>query len=337
MADTIQDPAAPPSSLSEFRAAKTARATGSTPPPGDKQAPAVEQSGTAGESANPTQETQGKTEQPKKKAQTADERAAELRAAGRTKEADKILADAAEKTEYENWKAGKADRERDKLELDNLRSQRNRQPPQTAQPTPAPPAAQPSADPTRPNLDEFLARPENKERPYAKVVMEWKDADDDWKDRKKASQSTADTQRKTLDETVKSLRTKYSDWDSIVTKDGIERAGLNRMIPIPLDLPHGLEVLYRLAKDPTRVRMISGLSPTSQMIELAVMSRAVETEGQSHSDPPALEKTKAPPVSRTPPPARHSIGGIAPSEATPNGPPKSMSEHRARRDATKQA
>jgi hypothetical protein len=337
MADTIQDPVAPPSNLSEFRAAKTARAAESATPPVDKQAPAVEKSGTAGESANPTQETQGKTEQPKKKAQTADERAAELRAAGRTKEADKILADAAEKTEYEQWKAGKADREREKQELEELRASRNRQPPPAAQPSPATPAAQASADPTRPNLDEFLARPENKEKPYAKVVMEWKDADDDWKDRKRNVQSVADSQRKTLDETAKTLRSKHDDWDSVMTKDGIERAGLNRMIPIPLDLPHGLEVLYRLAKDPTKVRMIYGLSPTSQMIELGIMSRAVETEGQQPTDPPALEKPKAPPVSRTPPPARHSIGGIAPSEATPNGPPKGLTEHRARRDASKKA
>lgn len=332
MADEALDPVAPPSSLSEFRAAKAAKATGNPAPPADKPAPAVEKSETAGESATPKQEPQEKTE-PKPRAKTAEERAAELRAAGRTKEADKILADAAEKQEYEQWKAGKADREREAEELRQLRA---RQASAAAPPAPAPvaPAApSPAAESDKPKLKDYLTKPENKDVPYDEVVEQWEDAVSTWREAKREAKSKAESTHKTVAEREEAARKAHPDYDQVMKGqnfvDTIHQLHRDAVVAAALELPNGTEVLYRLAKDPTECRRIAGLSQWSQVIELGVMSRAIAAESEQQKPP---EQPKQPvPISRTPPPPR-SLSGIAPPETKDTGkPPSSLSEHRARK------
>lgn len=327
------DPVAPPSSLSEFRAAKAAKATGTATPPVDKPAQAVEKSETAGESAAPKQESQEKVPEPKPRAKTAEERAAELRAAGRTKEADKILADAAEKQEYEQWKAGKADREREAEELRQLRA---RQASAAVPPAPAPavPAApSPAAVSDEPELEEYMAKPENKDLTFAKVQQKWFKDWNVWNEAKREAKSKAEATNKTVAEKEEAARKAHPDYDQVMKGqnfvDTIHQLHRDAVMAAALEMGNGTEVLYRLAKDHAECRRIAGLSQWSQVIELGVMSRAIAAESEQQKPP---EQPKAPvPISRTPPPPR-SLSGIAPAEAKDTGkPPSSLSEHRARK------
>lgn len=329
MAENVQEPVAPVASLSEFRARKAADASGSTTPPVDKQAPAVSQDGNAEASAPSKQETQ---EQPKhKKAQTAEERAAELRAAGRVKEADKILADDAEKKEYEAWKAGKADREREAEELRQLRAARQSPPPAAAPPAQAtPPAAAPSADPNVPKLKDFLGKPENAGKPYDEVVEEWEDAKSEWRDRQREAKSQQAKQAETVQAKLVAARGKYADFDN----------ALNTVIATPQNLAtlvsefdNAMDVVYHLHTDSVERQRILALSPGRQLAELGFIARNLQGNGTMQQAPP--EKPPTPPVvSRTPPPPR-SLSAVAPSEA-PKGTPNSLSEFR-RQKAARQA
>lgn len=323
-------PAAPPETYREFKAQKAARAAGSTAPPADKQAPAVEQSGTAGASATPPQETQEK----KPRAKNAEDRAAELRAAGRYKEAEAIEAKATEEREFQQWKAGKADRDREAEELRQLRASRNA--PAVAAPppaAPAPAAASPAVDPTEPDLEEYIGRPENKDLSVTKVTQKWQRDWYSWNEQKRQAETAAANLNKTVAEREEAARQKYPDYDQFMKGqnfvDTIHRLHRDAIVAAATELPNGTEVLYRLAKDPAEVRRIAGLSSVSQVIELGVMSRAIAAEGTKPPEKPATP----PPVSRTPPPVR-TLSGIAPSEA-PEAPgtPKSYREYKARKAA----
>ena len=105
--NTSQVAATPPQTFSEHKAARSAAANTPTPvAPPDDAARASDKTETVGTSASPAQEPQ-KKDKPRN-ARNAEERAADLRAAGRHKDADELLARDAESKEFEAWKAGKA-------------------------------------------------------------------------------------------------------------------------------------------------------------------------------------------------------------------------------------
>ena len=315
----------PPQTFSEHRAARSAAANPPAPAAtSDDTSRAAEQSETAGKSASPPKEPQ-KQDKPRN-ARNAEERAADLRAAGRHKEADDIIAKDAKQKEFEAWEAGKADRERDAEELRTLRAKAATPPPAPASPVSREtPAAQPSADPTRPKLKDFLAKPENKEVEYAEVVEQWKDADDAWKDSKRAAKEAQSKQAATAQEKMTTARGKYADFDKVLT---IPIATTDNLLAMLHDVPNGLDALYFVASDPKELARIQALSssPRLQLIELGHIARNLASNGTVQTP----EKPKAaPPVSRTPPPPRH-LGGIAPKEES-KGIPRTLSEHKAAR------
>src|SRR5215469_16879157 len=318
---TFQGAVTGPQSLSEFRAAKAARTTATAEAPPATAAPAEGKTENAGEPANPTKETQ---EKQKRTARNAEERAADLRAAGRHKEADEVLAKDAESKEFEAWKAGKADRDRDAEELRTLRAKAT-----AAAPAPPAsretPAAQPSADPNQPKLKDFLAKPENKDRDYAEIVEEWKDAHDAWRDNKRTAAELQSKEKETIQTKMAAARGKYADFDRIAS---IPIATVDNIRTLVREFDNGLDVLYSVANDEKERQRILGLSPTRQLIELGYIARNLASNGTAN--PPEKPKA-APPVSRTPPPPRV-LGGIAPKEE-PNGIPKSLSEFRANKAA----
>ena len=304
----------PPQTFSEHRAARSAAANPPAPAAtSDDTSRAAEQSETAGKSASPPKEPQ-KQDKPRN-ARNAEERAADLRAAGRHKEADEIIAKDAKQKEFEAWEAGKADRERDAEELRTLRAKAATPPPATTTPVSREtPAAQPSADYSRPKLKDFLAKPENKEVEYAEVVEQWKDADDAWKDSQRA-----------VREKMTTARGKYADFDKVLTLPIATTDNLSAMLH---DIPNGLDVLYFVASDPKELARIQALTstPRLQLIELGHIARNLASNGTVQTP----EKPKAaPPVSRTPPPPRQ-LGGIAPKEES-KGIPRTLSEHKAAR------
>lgn len=321
-------PAPPPSSLREHRERKTAAAVGGEvkppAPPAEKQASAVPEGETDGKSASPTQETQ---EKPRPRAKTAEERAAELRANGRIKEAEEIEAKAAEQKEFEQWKAGKADRDREAEELRRLRTQAS------AAAAPPPPAPETKAAPVsadKPKLKDFVENPANAGKQYHEVVEEWEEAVASWRDNQREAKAKTEATNKTVAEKEKAAREAHADYESVMTGqnfvDTIHRLHRDAVVAASLELPNGVEVLYRLAKDPAECRRIAGLSPYSQVIEIGVMSRAIAA-------PPEKPKPQPVPISKTPPPARN-LGGIMPSETVDTTkPPSSLAEHRARKAA----
>lgn len=313
-----------PQTFSEFKAAKAARNAATPATPSGNTESAAEQSETAGTSAGPTQEPQDKQ---KRTARTAEERAAELRAAGRAKEADKILADDADKKEYETWKASKADRDRDAEELRRLRTT----PPVTAPAPPVsretPPAASVSADPTRPKLKDFTADPANKDLDYGEVVEKWKDADDAWRDAKRAQTEAQNRESATVSEKMATARAKYADFDAILS---VKLATPDNMRTMIREFDNGLDVLYSLAKDEKERTRILALPPARQLIELGYLARNLTSNGTVQTP----EKPRpAPPVSRTPPPPRQ-LGGISPKEEAHQTATK-LSEHRRNRAASR--
>jgi len=318
---TSQVAVAEPRSLSEFRAAKAARATATAEAPPAKAAPAEGKTENAGEPANPQKETQ---EKQKRAARTAEERAADLRAAGRQKEADEILAKDAEAKEFEAWKAGKADREKDAEELRTLRAK-------ASAAAPAHPvsrettAAPPSADPNRPKLKDFLVKPENKDVDYADVVEQWKDADDAWRETKRRSEESQSKEKENVQAKMTAARSKYADFDRIAA---VPIATMDNIRTLVREYDNALDVLYSVGNDEKERQRILALSPARQLIELGYIARNLASNGTAN--PPEKPKP-APPVSRTPPPPRV-LGGIAPKEES-NGIPKSLSEFRANKAA----
>lgn len=328
--EAVTEPVAPAASLSEHRQRKAAAAAGSAAPPAEKQAPAVPQGETAGESATPKQETQ---EKPKPRAKNAEERAAELRAAGRTKEADEILAKDAESKEFEQWKASKADREREAEELRQYRTRQTQAVP-AAPPAPELPKAAPVT--AEPDLDEYMKAPENKDLTFGQVQKKFLKDHRSWERAEEQKQAQAETTNRTVAEKEDAARKVHADYDQVMKGQNfvntIYTLHQNAVVAAALELPHGTEVLYRLAKDPTECRRIAGLSQWSQVIELGAMSKAIAAESQQQTPP---EKPKQPvPISRTPPPPRNIAGVAAPEKQKPEVPTK-FSEHQANRGRTR--
>lgn len=320
MADGIvaPRPTANATSLAEFKAAKAA-----PPAPATDPTPTPASSEPSGESAAaseaPTQESQ---EKQGKRDRSAEGRASELAAQGRYEEARKILE--------------AKDKKRDD-EIAELRRKLDA-PPQAAKPAAEPEAPKPASTPSdKPKLKDYLAKPENKDREYEDVVEDWEDACATWRDGKRKAEAETGKLNASFNEKVESTRQKHADYDEKTSGENFQRT-LLKLSPQAVavaahELPHGVEVLYQLASDPDECRRIAGLSHTSQIIEMGVMSRALVAAATEAVTPASPEKPKqAAPVSRTPPPAR-SLGGIAPATPKFNGPPLSLAEHRARKAA----
>jgi hypothetical protein len=308
--------------FSGHKAARAAAKAAPTVAPPDDAARAEANAETVEKPASSPKEPQEK--QKPRNARNAEERAADLRAAGRHKEADKILADDAESKEYEAWKAGKADREREAAELRELRA-KAATPPPAAQPVSRETPVAPSADPTRPKLKDFLAKPENKEVDYAEVVEQWKDADDAWKESKRSAAEAQSKEKATIQEKMTGARAKYSNFDQIAS---LPIATADNIRTLVKEFDNGLDVLYSVGSDEKERQRILALPPTRQLIELGVIARNLSSNGTVQ---PPEKPRPAPPVSRTPPPPR-SLGGISPKEDT-KGIPTKLSEHRALRDS----
>ena len=210
-----------------------------------------------------------------------------------------------------------------------LRSRAIAPPPAAAQPVSreTPQAAPVSADPTRPKLKDFLAKPANKDVEYAEVVEQWKDADDAWKDSKRAATEAQSKEKETVQGKMTAARAKYADFDRIAA---VPIATIDNIRTLVREFDNGLDVLYSVGSDEKERARILALSPTKQLIELGYIARNLASNGTVNSP----EKPKpAPPVSRTPPPPRNLGSGIAPPEQK-NGTARSLSEHRAARRAS---
>lgn len=316
MADITVDVVAPqaaPTSLAEYKAAKAAKAA---PAPAAAEKPHV--SVPSGESAvaseAPTQETQEKG----KRDRSAEGRASELSAQGRYEEAQKILEAKDKKRDQEFAELRK------KLEAT-----------QVAKPVVEPEAPKPVSQPSgEPKLKDFLAKPENKGKDYEDVVEDWVDARDSWREGKRTAAAETGKRVASFNEKIEAARAAHADYDAVTSGENFQRT-LVKLAPQAVaaaahEMPHGVEVLYQLASDPDECRRIAGLSPTSQIIELGVMSRDLVRAAKASPDV-TPEKPKPPaPVSKTPPPVR-SLGGIAPPVPSHNAPPMSLAEHKRRK------
>lgn len=117
---------------------------------------------------------------------------------------------------------------------------------------------------------------------YQKALVEWKDADDDWKDAAKASETqgkeVAEHQNKNvqryLDDSER-MRAKFSDFDDITSAENMQYAV--EIAAMVLDTNHAPEMNYYLGKNPAELDRIQKLSPLKAAVEIGKLEARFES------------------------------------------------------------
>lgn len=306
---------------------KSESAAGPSPtPPVEKQAPAVPNGESAGAPAAPKQEPQEKGKP--RKEETAEERAAKLRAAGRVTEADAILEKARKQRDDDEWLAKRDDTKRQLEEFEALK-RRPAEPPPPPKPEPA------ATPPTEKRLTraEFFALPENATRTYDEVQEAWTDKRDEyrkadlfkeWEERQQQN-----SRQRTFAEKVGKAQKDHPDFDAKVKGIELNQQNLHSLIT---EFDNGLEVLYHLGNHPDVYQTVKSLSPAMQMVELGILSRELAKPPQQPGQQPTAAPPAPVPISRTPAPPRRLSGVGEKDEEAETGikPGETFDERKAR-------
>lgn len=334
MADVIETPStAEAQSYAEHKALRTPKApdpasgteeqphrddTGKFVAPEKKPSEPAKPGESAAASEAQTQETQeGTTQEEKpKRDRSAEGRAKELIAAGRTDEALKILRDAAAKTEKERA---------DSLEKE-LQTLRTRKPAESTPATEPPKAKAPAATATSgedpaPKEADYDGSDGKTYEDYLVDKARWKIRQED---RASAQQTHREQTARTVQTKLTAAKAKYADFDSVTTADLAAGTGLilsPAMQQFVVESDSGMDVVYHLGSTPADYQRIFALSPARQLAELGKLEDKLGTQAA-----PPPEKPK-PPVSKAPPPPRRTSGG-EPPPAKSTAEAGSMAEHR---------
>ncbi len=149
----------------------------------------------------------------------------------------------------------------------------------------AEPEAEASKPQGKPNPADFES-----DEDYIEAIADWKyeskRQEDDRKRQEADSKVKLDEKRQQAIKTVEQARERYSDYDTVVTRD------LPVSVPMAdamLESPHGPDIAYYLGKNRDESRRIANLPPVKAIIEIGRIAERIEAAKGGE-----LETTKAP-------------------------------------------